>query len=125
MASEKKTFYLGAIDQGTTSTRFIIFNHNVEIVASDQVEHKQIMPKEGWVEHDANEIWEKTVLTMKAALKKAKLTPADLAAVGITNQRETTVVWSKKTGKPLHNALVWMDMRTKEICHKISVSIEF
>lgn len=104
--------YVGAIDQGTTSSRFIIFDHAGAIIAVDQKEHEQIMPKPGWVEHDAAEIWRSTQSVIAGALAKANLTTADLAAVGITNQRETSVVWNRKTGVPIHNALVWMDTRT-------------
>jgi len=104
--------YVGAIDQGTTSTRFIVFDHAGAIVAVDQVEHAQIMPRPGWVEHDAEEIWRNTQAVIARALAKAGLTAKDLAAVGITNQRETTLLWDKATGQPVHNALVWMDTRT-------------
>ncbi len=107
--------YVGAIDQGTTSTRFIIFNHGGAIIASAQIEHAQIMPQPGWVEHDAGEIWVNTQVVIAAALAEAGLTASDLAAVGITNQRETTVLWDKTTGQPVHNALVWMDTRTDQL----------
>ncbi|MEQ1510856.1 MAG: glycerol kinase GlpK [Sphingopyxis sp.] len=107
--------YVGAIDQGTTSSRFIIFDHGGAIIAVDQQEHAQIMPKPGWVEHDAMEIWRNTQAVIAGALAKAGLTTADLAAVGITNQRETSVVWNRKTGVPIHNALVWMDTRTDQL----------
>jgi glycerol kinase len=110
------TKYVGAIDQGTTSTRFMVFNHSGEIVASDQKEHKQIYPKPGWVEHDPLEIWENTKLVIQNALRKSSLVFEDLAAVGITNQRETAVIWDKTTGKPLFNAIVWQDTRTDVIC---------
>ncbi len=106
------TKYVGAIDQGTTSTRFIIFDRKGEIVAVDQMEHAQIMPKPGWVEHDATEIWQNVHAVVGRALGKANLSPSDLAAVGITNQRETCVVWERKTGLPINNAIVWMDTRT-------------
>ena len=106
------TKYVGAIDQGTTSTRFIVFDQRGTTVAVDQVEHAQIMPQPGWVEHDANEIWANTQTVVLGALAKAGLTLAELVAIGITNQRETTVLWDKATGQPLHNALVWMDTRT-------------
>jgi glycerol kinase len=117
---EKK--YVGAIDQGTTSTRFIIFNHSGDIVAGHQVEHKQIYPQAGWVEHDAMEIWKNTELCIRMALQKAKTQPGEIASIGVTNQRETTVIWDKRTGKPLHNAVVWQDMRTSEICEKLAKS---
>jgi glycerol kinase len=110
------TKYVGALDQGTTSTRFMIFDHAGQVVGIDQKEHEQIYPKPGWVEHDANEIWTRSVEVIRGALAKAGLTAADLAAVGITNQRETTVVWDRRTGKPVYNAIVWQDTRTKDIC---------
>ena len=106
------TRYVGAIDQGTTSTRFIVFDQRGGTVAVDQVEHAQIMSQPGWVEHDAGEIWANTQKVVSRALAKADLTSNDLAAVGITNQRETTVLWDKASGLPVHNALVWMDTRT-------------
>ena len=112
--------FIGAIDQGTTSTRFIIFDHAGKIVAVDQKEHRQIYPKPGWVEHDPIEIWERTQGVMNGALKKSGLQPTDLAAIGITNQRETTVVWEKASGTPIHNAIVWQDTRTDEICAKLA-----
>jgi glycerol kinase len=107
--------YVGAIDQGTTSTRFIVFDSGGAIIASAQMEHAQIMPQPGWVEHDASEIWVNTQVVIAAALAEAGLTASDLAAVGITNQRETTVLWDKATGQPVHNALVWMDTRTEAL----------
>ena len=110
------TKYVGALDQGTTSTRFMVFDHAGQVVAVDQKEHEQIYPKPGWVEHDANEIWTRSVEVIRGALAKAGITAADLAAVGVTNQRETTVVWDRRTGKPVYNAIVWQDTRTKDIC---------
>ena len=104
--------YVGAIDQGTTSTRFMIFDHSGKVVAVDQKEHEQIYPKPGWVEHNPMEIWERTQEVIKGALAKSHIDPKDIAAVGITNQRETTVVWEKATGKPVYNAIVWQDTRT-------------
>jgi glycerol kinase len=106
--------YLGAIDQGTSSTRFIVFDESTEIVAESQVEHAQIYPQPGWVEHDPIEIWRNTQTVIAAALRAGGLQPRDLAAIGITNQRETTVVWDRRTGVPLHNALVWQDTRVTE-----------
>jgi len=106
--------YLGAIDQGTTSTRFIVFDRTGRIVTSDQREHEQIYPKPGWVEHDAEEIWRRTQEVIAAALQKRALQPSDLAAIGITNQRETTVLWERRTGKPVHNAIVWQDTRVAD-----------
>jgi glycerol kinase len=112
--------YVGAIDQGTTSTRFMIFDHGGTVIGIDQKEHEQIFPKPGWVEHDAVEIWTRTQEVVRGALEKAGLQASDLAAVGITNQRETTVVWEKKTGTPIHNALVWQDTRTDTICDELT-----
>jgi glycerol kinase len=114
------TKYVGAIDQGTTSSRFIIFDRNGAIISVDQKEHEQIMPRPGCVEHDADEIWRNTHYVIAGALAKAGLTPADLAAVGITNQRETSVVWNRRTGEPIHNALVWMDTRTDQLVAGLS-----
>ena len=112
--------YVGALDQGTTSTRFMIFNHSGGVVGIDQKEHEQIYPKPGWVEHDAMEIWERSKEVIRVALQKTGLKASDLAAVGITNQRETAVVWDKKTGKPVHNAIVWQDTRTDTICNELA-----
>ncbi|WP_439376706.1 glycerol kinase GlpK [Amycolatopsis lexingtonensis] len=109
------TSYVAAIDQGTTSTRCMIFNHEGRVVSVDQREHEQIFPKAGWVEHNAEEIWENTRRVAAGALAKADLTAKDIAAVGITNQRETALVWDKKTGKPVYNAIVWQDTRTDRI----------
>ncbi len=107
--------YVGAIDQGTTSTRFMIFDHSGNEVGRHQLEHEQILPQAGWVEHDPIEIWERTSSVVKTALNKASLSASDLAAVGITNQRETTVVWDKTTGRAYYNAIVWQDTRTDRI----------
>lgn len=112
--------YVGALDQGTTSTRFILFNKAGQPVASHQLEHQQIFPEAGWVEHNALEIWQRTQEVIAGALGKADATPSDLAAVGITNQRETTLVWDKNTGRPYHNALVWQDTRTDKIVDQMS-----
>jgi glycerol kinase len=106
--------YIGAIDQGTTSTRFIVFNKSGRIIATAQEEHKQIYPKPGWVEHNPDEIWRRTRNVIAAAMKAKKLMARDLAAVGITNQRETAVVWNRKTGKPVYNAIVWQDTRVAD-----------
>src|SRR5262249_50654435 len=103
--------YIGAIDQGTTSTRFMVFDRAGKIVAAAQKEHQQIYPRPGWVEHDPEEIWQCTEQVITEAMQQRGLEPRDLAAIGITNQRETTVVWNKKTGKPVTNALVWQDTR--------------
>src|SRR6266404_9314271 len=107
--------YVGALDQGTTSTRFMIFDHSGQVVAIHQKEHEQIYPKPGWVEHDPAEIWARSQEVITGALDKAKIKATDLAAVGITNQRETTLVWDRKTGKAVHNAIVWQDTRTDTI----------
>ena len=107
--------YVGALDQGTTSTRFMIFDHAGGVVAIDQKEHEQIYPKPGWVEHDPMEIWTRSVEVIRGALAKAGIAASDLAAVGVTNQRETTVVWDRRSGKPVHNAIVWQDTRTDRI----------
>ncbi len=114
------TKYVAAIDQGTTSSRFMIFDHAGQVVAIDQKEHEQIYPKPGWVEHDPLEVWQRTQEVIKGALAKAKLEPRDIAAVGITNQRETTVVWNIKTGQPYYNAIVWQDTRTDTICNELA-----
>jgi len=107
--------YVGAIDQGTTSTRFIVFDLSGRIVASHQREQQQIYPKPGWVEHDPEEIWHRTQEVIAGALQQKALLPTDLAAIGITNQRETTVLWDRKTGKPVYNAIVWQDTRVAEL----------
>jgi glycerol kinase len=112
--------YVGALDQGTTSTRFMIFTHEGGVLAADQREHEQIYPRPGWVEHDANEIWQRSQEVINGALQKAGIQASDLAAVGVTNQRETTVVWDKNTGQPVFNALVWQDTRTDKICDELS-----
>jgi glycerol kinase len=112
--------YSAAIDQGTTSTRFMIFDHGGKVVAVNQKEHEQIYPKPGWVEHDAIEIWKRTQEVVKGALLEGNVDPKDIAAVGITNQRETTVVWEKATGKPVYNAIVWQDTRTDRICNDLA-----
>ena len=117
MTTEK---FVLAIDQGTTSTRAIIFNHAGEIVSVGQKEFTQIFPNPGWVEHNPLEIWETTRLVVAEALQKAEINRHNLAAVGITNQRETTVVWDKNTGEPVYNAIVWQDTRTQEIVEELA-----
>ncbi|GAB3254070.1 glycerol kinase GlpK [Alteromonas gracilis] len=114
------TQYVLAIDQGTTSTRAMIFDSSGSIVAVDQVEHQQIFPKAGWVEHDPIEIWENTRRVIGGALAKANLNSGHIATVGITNQRETAVVWEKATGQPIYNAIVWQDTRTQKICDRLA-----
>ena len=111
--------HVGAIDQGTTSTRFMIFDHGGNEVARHQLEHAQLLPRAGWVEHDPEEIWERTSAGVATALEKSGLTAADLAAVGITNQRETAVVWDRSTGRPYYNAIVWQDTRTDRIATQL------
>ena len=112
--------YIGSLDQGTSSTRFMIFDHGGKVVGQHQVEHRQILPQAGWVEHDANEIWERAQETIVGALKQADILGSDLAGIGITNQRETTVVWDVVTGQPLSNAIVWQDTRTAEFLAGLS-----
>lgn len=114
--------YILAIDQGTTSSRAIIFDRNQKVVAVAQKEFSQYFPKSGWVEHDPEEIWKSVVSTCKSVLRKAKLKAVNIAAVGITNQRETVVVWDKKTGNPVHNAIVWQDRRTTDFCQKLKMA---
>lgn len=111
--------YVAAIDQGTTSSRCMIFDGDGAVVAVDQREHEQIFPKPGWVEHDATEIWSKVQAVVAGALAKAGLRPGQLSALGITNQRETTVLWDRKTGRPVHNAIVWQDTRTAGLCNQL------
>lgn len=113
--------YVGAIDQGTTSTRFILFDHGGQITASRQMEHRQYFPRAGWVEHDAMEIWEKTGKVIEETLRSAGIGAEEIAAVGITNQRETTLVWDRETGQPYHKALVWQDTRTSGIIEELAV----
>ncbi|TMM06836.1 MAG: glycerol kinase GlpK [Actinobacteria bacterium] len=109
--------YAAAVDQGTTSTRFMVFDHGGQVVSVDQKEHEQIYPKPGWVEHDAMEIWQRTQEVIRAGLDKVKA--SDIAAVGVTNQRETTVVWDRTNGRPVYNAIVWQDTRTDTICNEL------
>ncbi|AXV15955.1 glycerol kinase [Neorhizobium sp. SOG26] len=111
--------YVLAIDQGTTSTRAIVFDGEMKIVGIGQKEFTQIFPRSGWVEHDPEEIWDTVLWTVKQALKEAKLKATDIAAIGITNQRETVVVWERDSGKPIHNAIVWQDRRTASYCEKL------
>jgi glycerol kinase len=108
-----------AIDQGTTSSRALIFDRNMRIVASAQEEFHQHFPSSGWVEHDPSDLWSTTAGTCRAAIEKAGLGPDDIAALGITNQRETTLIWDKKTGQPIYNAIVWQDRRTSEFCREL------
>jgi glycerol kinase len=112
--------YAAAIDQGTTSTRCMVFDHAGRVVSVAQKEHEQIYPKPGWVEHDAEEIWERTQEVVEEAVREAGASGDDIAGVGITNQRETTVVWDRNTGEPVHNAIVWQDTRTDRIVDELS-----
>ncbi|MGD2026470.1 MAG: glycerol kinase GlpK [Anaerolineales bacterium] len=112
--------YIAAIDQGTTSTRCILFNHAGEPVGVHQLEHEQIYPRPGWVEHDPLEIWRNTEAVIREAMRKAGAVAKDIAAIGITNQRETTLVWDKLTGQPLYNAIVWQDTRTDKLINQIA-----
>ena len=112
--------YVAAIDQGTTSTRFIIFDRTGALVSCAQEEHEQIYPRPGWVEHDPEEIWQRTQHVISTGLESAGLSPADLAAIGIANQRETTVVWNRRTGKPVSNAIVWQDTRVHDAVEEFS-----
>ncbi len=115
--------YIGSLDQGTSSTRFMIFDGDGKVVGQHQLEHRQILPHAGWVEHDAAEIWDRTKEVIAAALKQADILGSDLAAIGITNQRETTVAWDVTTGRPLHNAIVWQDTRTADYLSTFSPEI--
>jgi glycerol kinase len=112
--------YIAAIDQGTTSTRCILFDHGGKILTIDQKEHRQIYPQPGWVEHDAMEILENTRQVMHGALEKSRVNIKNIAAIGITNQRETTLLWDRKTGRPIYNAIVWQDTRTDSICNELA-----
>ncbi|MHA2307016.1 MAG: FGGY family carbohydrate kinase, partial [Candidatus Hodarchaeales archaeon] len=114
-----KEQYVGSIDQGTTGTRFMIFDHNSTLLGSHYKEHEQIFPKPGWVEHDPLEIWRNTGYVIRETLNKTHISLRDLVAIGITNQRETTIVWDKNTGKPIHNAIVWQCVRTNDICRML------
>ncbi len=111
--------YILALDQGTTSSRAIVFDHDGAIVAVAQKEFPQIFPKPGWVEHDPREIWASQISVAIEALGRAQVRPRDIAAIGITNQRETTVVWDRETGEPVCNAIVWQDRRTAEFCDRL------
>jgi glycerol kinase len=111
--------FVGAVDQGTTSTRFMVFDHDGTEVGRHQLEHEQLLPRAGWVEHDPLEIWERTQTVVASTLTRLRLQPTDLAALGITNQRETTVVWDRRTGRPYYNAIVWQDTRTDRIARAL------
>jgi glycerol kinase len=116
--------FIGALDQGTSSTRFIVFDNAGKIIGQHQLEHRQLLPKAGWVEHDASEIWERTKEVISGALNEAGISGSDLAGIGITNQRETTVIWDRTTGKPLANAIVWQDTRTQSFLDTFSNEVK-
>src|SRR5438128_8781525 len=111
--------FLLALDQGTTSSRAIIFDHGGAVVGAAQKEFRQIFPQAGWVEHDPHEIWRSQLQVAQMALANAGLKASDIAAVGIANQRETTVLWDRRTGQPIHNAIVWQDRRTAAFCEEL------
>ncbi|MFD8592369.1 glycerol kinase GlpK [Streptomyces sp. NPDC059637] len=115
--------FIAAIDQGTTSSRCIVFDRDGRIVSVDQKEHEQIFPRPGWVEHDAAEIWDNVQEVVSGALDKAGITAEDIKALGITNQRETTLLWEKATGRPVHNAIVWQDTRTDALCRELGRNV--
>jgi len=112
--------YIASIDQGTTSTRCMLFDHNGFVLTKNQLEHQQIYPRPGWVEHNPMEIWDTTQQVIQAAITQKAINPKKISAIGVTNQRETTVVWDKNTGLPVYNAIVWQDTRTKEICDHLA-----
>ena len=116
--------FIGALDQGTSSTRFIVFDNAGKIIGQHQLEHRQLLPQAGWVEHDASEIWERTKEVISGALNEAGISGSDLAGIGITNQRETTVIWDRTTGKPLANAIVWQDTRTQSFLDTFSNEVK-
>ncbi|NCX00655.1 MAG: glycerol kinase [Actinobacteria bacterium] len=116
--------FIGSLDQGTSSTRFIVFDEKGSIVGQHQLEHRQILPQAGWVEHDASEIWQRTQEVIKGALANAGILANQLAGIGITNQRETTVIWDKESGRPLSNAIVWQDTRTQEFLSSLSEEVK-
>ena len=111
--------YVGAVDQGTTSTRFMVFDKGGNEISRHQLEHQQILPQPGWVEHDPLEIAARTDEVIARAMRNANITAEDLAAIGVTNQRETTIVWNPKTGHPWYNAIVWQDTRTDRIVNAL------
>ncbi|MEL6845006.1 MAG: FGGY family carbohydrate kinase, partial [Bacteroidota bacterium] len=114
--------YILALDQGTTSSRAILFDKAGNIIATEQQEFTQIYPRAGWVEHDANEIWQTQLTVAQNVLKNNNISTKAIAAIGITNQRETTLVWDKVTGQPIHNAIVWQDRRTAEACDALKAA---
>ena len=112
--------FVAAIDQGTTSSRFMVFDHDGNEIAKHQLEHQQILPRAGWVEHNPIEIWERTTAVAQTVLSTHRLDARDLVALGVTNQRETTVVWNRRTGRPYYNAIVWQDTRTAPLVHDLA-----
>ena len=116
--------YLLAIDQGTSSTRSVLYDDKGRFIDSSQLEFKQYFPKEGWVEHNPEEIWESVLSTLTSLVKRNSLVSKDIASIGITNQRETTIVWDKKDGKPIYNAIVWQDRRTADFCSELNDQTE-
>ncbi len=119
VARDHMAQYITAIDQGTTGTRCMIFDRTGKVISSCYEEHCQIFPQPGWVEHDPLEIWDKTQHVIQGALAQGHVAPEDIAALGVTNQRETVVVWDKATGQPYHNAIVWQDTRTRDLCQRL------
>ena len=119
MSSADSRAYLLALDQGTTSSRAIVFREDGTVHSMAQAEFAQIYPQPGWVEHDPMAIWQSQLDTARQALAEGGLTPADIQGLGITNQRETTVLWHRRTGQPLHNAIVWQDRRTEPLCQQL------
>ena len=113
------TKYILAIDQGTTSTRALVFDEELSIVSTDQKEFKQHFPNSGWVEHDPEDIWQTTLETCQKAINFAAVSPSDILSIGITNQRETVIIWDRETGRPIHRAIVWQDRRTAELCDNL------
>ena len=108
-----------SIDQGTTSTRSVLYDKDGNFICSAQQEFNQFFPKDGWVEHNPEDIWQSVLSTLQKLVKESGITSSEIASIGITNQRETTLMWNKKTGKPIHNAIVWQDRRTSEFCHEL------
>ena len=118
----KNKKYILVIDQGTTSTRTILYDNKFKPIVFDQIEIKQYFPHEGWVEHNPIEIWDSIISTINNVIKKSKINSNLIASIGIANQRETSIIWDKKSGKPIYNAIVWQDRRTSEYCEKITES---
>ena len=108
-----------SIDQGTTSTRSVLYDKEGNFICSAQKEFDQFFPKDGWVEHNPEDIWQSVLSTLHKFVKESGITSSEIASIGITNQRETTLIWNKKTGKPIHNAIVWQDRRTSEFCDEL------